>query len=509
MADQVTIRSALPAEVNKIDIFSNEDPKRMADLRGGLVRLQYYESILQDTVRATVIYADSGSTIEKDGKLVSAVEGLPLTPSNRVELVFTDNNDNEISFTKADENSLYVNDFQVVTDDSTRSLVMIDLVSKEYLLNEKMRLNTRFDGKISDHVKGILTKQTIDPNTEKEREKNYLDTKKEVFVEDTVNEFIFLGGNKKPFYTMNWISKKAVPNTGNPDALGNSAGYFFWETAKGFNFRSIDWLLNKEKNPKKKSIIYNDTSDGGGEKMPQGYEIKALAAEKSNRLNLQQKLQMGAFSTRTIVFNPFNSIYEVITPNAYGDKSTKASQKNLKLAGEKLPVLNSEFNMDDGPPEEGSPAGTGDCADKAEISASKEFSRTQYMLIDSGTLIADGSKDPKKWSEGTNKQLEQSQTQQNFDIKEILSQSSMRYNQLFSSKISVTIPGDFSLHAGDSIFFDGPQLTGDEQKDNIDEKDGGLYIIADICHYSSSKETYTKMNLVRDSTERKGTATEG
>ena len=131
------------------------------------------------------------------------------------------------------------------------------------------------------------------------------------------------------------------------------------------------------------------------------------------------------------------------------------------------------------------------------------------MLIDSGTLIADGSKDPKKWSEGTNKQLEQSQTQQNFDIKEILSQSSMRYNQLFSSKISVTIPGDFSLHAGDSIFFDGPQLTGDEQKDNIDEKDGGLYIIADICHYSSSKETYTKMNLVRDSTERKGTATEG
>ena len=40
MADQVTIRSALPAEVNKIDIFSNEDPKRMADLRGGLVRLQ-------------------------------------------------------------------------------------------------------------------------------------------------------------------------------------------------------------------------------------------------------------------------------------------------------------------------------------------------------------------------------------------------------------------------------------------------------------------------------------
>ncbi len=131
------------------------------------------------------------------------------------------------------------------------------------------------------------------------------------------------------------------------------------------------------------------------------------------------------------------------------------------------------------------------------------------MLIDSGTLIDDGSKDPKTWSEGAEKQLKKSKKDQNFEIKDILSQSSMRYNQLYSSKISITIPGDFSLHAGDSIFFDGPELTGDDKKDSIDEKDGGLYIIADICHYSSSKETYTKMNLVRDSTERKGTATGG
>jgi hypothetical protein len=27
----------------------------------------------------------------------------------------------------------------------------------------------------------------------------------------------------------------------------------------------------------------------------------------------------------------------------------------------------------------------------------------------------------------------------------------MRYNQLFTSKVEVTIPGDFSLHAGDAV----------------------------------------------------------
>ena len=234
MADTIDPRSAGPANINSAFIFSNEDPSKSVDLRGGLVRLLYYESILQDTVRATLYFSDSGNTIEKDGKKVSAMEGLPLTVSDRVDLVFTDNNENEISFTDADENPLYVNDFKVVVDDTTKSLVMLDLVSKEYILNEKMRLNTRFDGKISDHVKGILTKSKSDKDGTKSIEKNYFDTKKNVDVEDSVGEYNFCGNNRKPFYTINWLSKKAVPDKGNPKALGNSAGYFLWETADGF-----------------------------------------------------------------------------------------------------------------------------------------------------------------------------------------------------------------------------------------------------------------------------------
>ena len=159
-AQQNTIRTALPAEVKKIDIFSNEDQTKKVDLRGGLLRLQYFESILQDTIRVTVIYTDSGSTIAKKGddKLVSAIEGLPIVGQERVDLTFIDNNDNEIKFSKEGKNSLYINKFSPVTDDTTRSMVMLDLVSKEYILNEKMRLNTRFDGSISEHVTGILTK---------------------------------------------------------------------------------------------------------------------------------------------------------------------------------------------------------------------------------------------------------------------------------------------------------------------------------------------------------------
>jgi hypothetical protein len=58
---------------------------------------------------------------------------------------------------------------------------------------------------------------------------------------------------------MNWLSTKAVPDL--PDAYGNTAGYFFFETSEGFKFKSIDSLLSQEK---KKSIIYNQTPDSGG-----------------------------------------------------------------------------------------------------------------------------------------------------------------------------------------------------------------------------------------------------
>ena len=65
----------------------------------------------------------------------------------------------------------------------------------------------------------------------------------------------------------------------------------------------------------------------------------------------------------------------------------------------------------------------------------------------------------------------------------------MRLNQLFALQASITIPGDFSLHAGDAIYLDAPQLQSDVESDEVDKQTGGNYIIADVCHYLSSKFT--------------------
>ena len=108
----------------------------------------YYESILQDAVKAEVIFADTGGAI--DGK--SAVEGLPLVGTEEVNFAMEDNQQNKIKLT------LYVNKVTPLSEDTRKSSIKLNMVSEEFMRNEEgdSRLNVRFDGKISDHVTKIL-----------------------------------------------------------------------------------------------------------------------------------------------------------------------------------------------------------------------------------------------------------------------------------------------------------------------------------------------------------------
>ena len=186
--------------------------------------------------------------------------------------------------------------------------------------------------------------------------------------------------------------------------------------------------------------------------------------------SVQSKLQIGTYSTRTIMFDPFNCYYEVITPNVLG--GGKGAESKLQKAGKNLPKYNKEFNQ------EGN---------------NQDYSRTQYMLIDTGTLPG-----------GNTQQQITKSTTKNFDPKNILNQSVMRYNQFFSTKVEITITGDFSLHAGDYIFVDAPETSTKDTK-IMDKQFGGFYVIAKLCHYISLRSGgYTKLTLCRDSTGRMG-----
>ena len=106
-------------------------------------------------------------------------------------------------------------------------------------------------------------------------------------------------------------------------------------------------------------------------------------------------------------------------------------------------------------------------------------------------------------------QLEKSK-KENFEYKKVFNQAVMRYNQLYASQITITIPGDFSLHAGDTVFIDIPEMGETENKasgDQVNVENSGKYLISDLCHHVTADETFTKLVLIRDSFGRVGNPT--
>ena len=137
-------KKSAPATITKADVISNVDSEKSVSLVNGIIRLTYHESILQDSVKAYVVFSDVGNAIE--GK--SAVEGLPLIGTEDFRLEFEDNNEEKI---KVD---MIVNKVKPVYEDGSKNVISLELVSEEFIRNEmgENRCRTRENGLISDSI---------------------------------------------------------------------------------------------------------------------------------------------------------------------------------------------------------------------------------------------------------------------------------------------------------------------------------------------------------------------
>ena len=455
---KIQARAATPALLQRLDVFSEESSDSVS-LLGGTVRVLYWESILADSIKASVTFTDAGNTLKstkqtKRGrrpskKKVSAVEGLPITGGEKVNLKFTDNNGNTLDFNDQTNNSLYINErIDLPTgSETTDKSYMLDLTSLEFINNEagKTKVRKCMSGQISDHVKDIL--------------ENVMKTEKDLDIEQTTGTLDYTPNNTKPFYCLNELSTKAVKGQ-----AGETAGYFFWETANSYHFKSIDTLMGQGH---KLSVLYNESTG----KPPEPYDVKALKMETSNNVNVQKKMMMGTYSSKTMLIDPCDGM---IT-NQLNSAEAFAKGDQVELGGEALPTLNKDFFSQ----EQG-----------------KDYSYISFQLASSGQINYGKIED----------QLSKSK-ELNFNAATTFNQSKMRYNQLFAAEITIVIPGDFSLHAGDSVYMDIPLTDTSQSKacgDDVSKQDGGKYLITDLCHFITARDTYSKLVMIRDSFGRKG-----
>ena len=431
-------QNAGSSSVKEATIISKTDPDRQVNVAGGFIQFRYYESILQDGIKASYSFADAGSSI--DGKTVS--EGLPLNGGETFVFKAQDNNEKELKI------KMIVGKTTSLTEETTKSLVILPLSSEAFAINDTKNVRKFFPNqKISDHVKSLIT--------------DFLLSEKTLDIEETSNTLKEYGLNRKPYYMLNTFAKKAQPSGGE----GKTAGYFFFETSEKMIFKSIDSFFDVEKNPKKRSIIYNQGPEKNA--VPEGYDYKALTFDKESADKLEM-LKMGAFSTASISFDPspknggFSFKRTILSTIEDIVENVDEAIEPLSTAAKELVTFNPGLI--------------------------KEFSRTTLNFLDTGSFG----------------QTAEESLENNFDFAGIYNQSIMRYNQVFASKVHILIQGDFELHAGDMIFFDAPSPEQDTKNDEIDKETGGLYIIASLCHYITPEKTLTKLTLIRDSSGRKG-----
>ena len=427
--------------------ISNPRTDAAADLKSGLIEFRYYESILSNHVTSTIVLGDTGNTIGEGKNRKDLLNGLPVRGGEPVRIRLRDVDDNELKFVGTD-GAFYVNRIKNVLTDTKKTLMQFDLCTKEFIGNEQVRVQKRYSGKISESVKKIL--------------KDVLKTKKPQDIEEVANSYNFIGNLKKPFYTLTWLASKSIPSDG---AYGKTAGFFFFETKDGYQFKSIDSLIGPTKGggsadskDTKKFEFTNlpDTREGFG---------KILQYNVNRNIDLQEKLTIGAYNSRFTFFNPYTFVVK------HKDISMEKDQAKGKVetAGTQLDFVAPEFTQ--------------------------SITRGLSSVLDVGTLPV--GKDAKEQVDNWREKKDET----NDRVQDRMIQAVTRYNQIFSISVDIMIEGDFSLKAGDTIYCEFPNVSAQTKEQS--KETSGLYLIASLCHKVTPSQTYTSLNLIRDSFGRK------
>lgn len=425
-------------QVKEFNIVSNRNLD--IDISDGFLELYVYQSCLDNSVRASATLADSG--YRSGTNSVASIErgDLDLTAGEKCHLVLTDGYDNTLSF--KDNYHLRTQQLRNVSENTGKNVYTLDFCSLETINNELVdnRVKQRFDGKVSDSVVKIL--------------RNSLKTEKSIFIDETFNNFNFLGNNEKPFYKIPWLAARSVPDL--PNAPGKLAGYFFYEVPDdgrgngGFHFRSVDKFFTQT--PKHKLIFTNTPF------LPVGYDRKILSYSIDNMVSLNTISSGAIAGSRYKIFNPLTKKYE---ENSFND-SERMDDKYM--GGFNLPNIAADL----------------------ELTTKDVKIYTDWLPIG---ILPSGST--------FEKQLDNVE-KLDWNKEEIVRQATARYNNLFNNRINIVIPGDFSINAGDILTCDFPEISGKATK-VISNKKSGNYLVIDVAHKITAKNCFTSINLIRES----------
>lgn len=389
---------------------SSRIKKTLVDLKGKVTNFNYYESLYSPIVTANLMYVEAGESTKST---------LPIV-GNEDLFFLIESKYGKLDFSKKDT-ALRVTGTPEAGKESNREAVFLPLISQYEIKDKKKSVYKKYSNiQVSSSVEKIL--------------KEYFRLPKDrMHIEETKNSHDFQGKGGNPIELIIKLARKSVPVKGDP-------GFFFYETRKGFNFKSINSLIAQEP---KATYNYNGMFRANDEY--NDYKIMDEPTFTKDQ-DIMKAVNSGTYVSRNIFFNPANG--------KYIEKVYKINEK-----GKVEKTLGTDVEVDE------------------DLDG---HVRTNMHVLDVGSLktgVSDAvNNSPLEWQ----------------------AKSTMRYNLLHTQMLEMQVPCNLDLVAGDVVKVEIENLNSEKCNEGINKHQSGKYLILHLCHSFRPNESVTSLTLVRD-----------
>ena len=398
-----------------------------------------FESIFSQTISGQITIQDT-SDIVNNG---------PIIGEEKLQLKLLTPQENErpetvIDFTKTPLD-IYKIDNQMGTSEKA-NVITLSFTSQETSKNALSKISRCYKGTCSDMVEKIL------------RDKNYLDSDKKLTLEETNGLKKIIVPNMKPFKAINMLTRQS-----NSKNFKNSPTYFFYETTKGFHFRSVDGLCSQEPTFRYTENVPDRLVDGGKDAQANLETINSftIVAPRDTIENIYEGMLSSNLKTHDI----YNKKINDYTYNYFDE-----FDKDIHL--EKKPYISES-------------------TDKYTNKNYADYSDSMNFV----TITSNG----KSFDEGNNYPYASD------ELEKIVMRRNSRIRQFENSiTLNMTVPGNTNIQAGDIIDVTiGASSTVTSITD--DPNFSGRYLITKIRHnFNNSLAEVThviNMTVVKDSVD--------
>ena len=431
---------------------------------------EIYESIEQGTVEATFMFEDSAgiSNIFTGSELIRfVVNGSVINRTYNLR-------------------SYNVHSRQRINQ--TTDTFAINCCSDEFVKNECSNVFGMSDKIFKETEASSIVKKLI-------KQSSFLGSSKKIFAEESLNKHQFIATNWRPLDTIYWIANRSVRKKKSGGSFQN--GFTFYENALGYNFKSIDGMIDdiNEQTVKKKT----DKNKGTARLYEYLYAPKKLDDGSNDQFkidtitfpeerNFLMGLRHGSWSGFSMGIDPVD-----LAQSKMGGVS-----KDMPLASDDYNISNTWKQMSHlGGKKAVNPVSRVGADYKTLIEAPK---RMRYTIIPN--QVFDVKKNVVQQTVdniGTFITGEQPKPGNTYgELVELQSYQFLRIESMKNTQLQISVPGNLDLYAGSGVSVTIPTTEKSGDKIETDKRFSGRYMIVTLAHKGTPDTMSTEMLLMKD-----------